>query len=118
MKQSLARWMEEWYPAGVDRWAEENQPAAPGDPENEFMQVQLRPELEKFVDDQVREGHFSSPEDVVEAGLARLMLDREPDELDARDFAELTESLGQMRRGEVIEWKELSARLRRKHLGE
>jgi putative addiction module CopG family antidote len=82
------------------------------------MHVQLTPELEQFVDDQVKEGHFPSRDDVVEAGLARLMLDPEPDELDARDIAELTESLGQMHRGEVIGWKELSARLRHKHLGE
>jgi Arc/MetJ-type ribon-helix-helix transcriptional regulator len=81
------------------------------------VQVQLTPELEKFVDDQVKEGHFPSRERVVEAGLARLMLDPEPDELDARDIADLTESLGQMHRGEVIDWKELSARLRQKHLG-
>jgi hypothetical protein len=46
------------------------------------------------------------------------MLDPPPDELDAQDIAELTESLRQMRGGEVIDWKELSARLRRKHLGE
>lgn len=82
------------------------------------MNVQLKPELAKFVDDQVKEGHFSSPDDVVEAGLARLMLDPEPDELDAQDVAELTESLRQMRHGEVVDWKDLSARLRRKHLHE
>jgi len=82
------------------------------------MNVQLKPELEKFVDDQVKEGHFASPNDVVEAGLARLMLDPPPDELDSQDIAELSESLRQMRGGEVIDWNELSARLRRKHLGE
>jgi putative addiction module CopG family antidote len=82
------------------------------------MDVQLKPELERFVDEQVRQGSFSSATEVVEAGLARLMLDPEPDELDARDVAELTESLDQMRRGEVIDWEELSGRLRRKHLGE
>ncbi len=82
------------------------------------MDVQIKPELEKFVADQVKEGSFSSPSEVVEAGLARLMLDPELDELDARDVAELNESLGQMRRSEVVDWKELSARLRRKHLGE
>jgi Arc/MetJ-type ribon-helix-helix transcriptional regulator len=96
----------------------EDLPVEAGNLENRPMHVQLNPELEKFVDDQVREGNFRSREDVVEAGLARLMLDPEPDELDARDIAELTESLGQMRRGEVVAWKDLSARLRRKYLGE
>lgn len=82
------------------------------------MQVQLKPELAEFVDDQVKQGHYSSADAVLEAGVARLMLDPQPDELDAKDIAELTESLGQMRQGEVVDWKDLSAQLRRKHLGE
>ena len=41
-----------------------------------------KPELERFVDEQVRAGHFSSPADIVEASLARLMLDPAPEELD------------------------------------
>ena len=79
------------------------------------MNVQLNPALEKFVDDQVRQGRFSSPEQVLEAGLARLMLDPEPDELDARDVAEINESLAQMRRGEVLDWKEYSAKIRARY---
>lgn len=82
------------------------------------MDVQLKPELKKFVDEQVKQGSFSSPTEVLEAGLARLMLDPPPDELDACDVADLSESLDQMRRGEVIPWEQLSARLRRKYLSE
>lgn len=79
------------------------------------MNVQLSPALEKFVDDQVRQGHFSSASEVLEAGLARLMLDPEPDELDATDVAELRESLAQMRRGEVLDWKQYSAQVRARY---
>ena len=79
------------------------------------MNVQLNPVLERLVDDQVRQGHFSSAAEVLEAGLARLMLDPEPDELDATDVAELRESLAQMRRGEVLDWKQYSAQVRARY---
>lgn len=79
------------------------------------MNVQLNPALEKFVNDQVRQGRFSSPAEVLEAGLARLMLDPDPDELDAHDVAEIQESLAQMRRGEVLDWKEYSAKIRARY---
>ena len=46
------------------------------------MTVSLSPELRKYVEEQVRAGRFASAEEVVEAGLARLMLDPLPDALD------------------------------------
>lgn len=39
------------------------------------MTISLGPELKKYVEEQVRAGRFASPQEVVEAGLARLMLD-------------------------------------------
>jgi putative addiction module CopG family antidote len=81
------------------------------------MQVALSPELERFVEEQVKAGRFASPAEVVEAGLARLMLDR-PDELDAEDLAAIEESEAQIARGEDMDWKEVSKELRRKYLGE
>jgi putative addiction module CopG family antidote len=81
------------------------------------MQVALSPELERFVEEQVKAGRFASPAEVVEAGLARLMLDR-PDELDAEDLAAIEESEAQIARGEDLDWKEVSKELRRKYLGE
>jgi putative addiction module CopG family antidote len=76
------------------------------------MNVELDPTLEEFIDQQVRHGRFSSRAQVLEAGLARLMLDPDPDVLDQRDLAEIRESLAQMRRGEVLDWKQYSARIR------
>lgn len=81
------------------------------------MIVALKPEIEKFIDDQVKAGRFSSAAEALEAGVARLMLDPAPDELDAKDVAELRESLEQMRRGEVLDWRTYSAELRSKYLG-
>jgi Arc/MetJ-type ribon-helix-helix transcriptional regulator len=79
------------------------------------MQISLdKPELEKFIHEKVRAGDFASPSEVVEAGLARLMLDSKRDELDAQDIADIRESLDQMKRGEVLDWKKESAELRAK----
>lgn len=78
------------------------------------MKLQLSPELERFVDQQVRAGRFSSADQVVQAGLARLMLDPEPDTIDTREANELRASLGQMTRGELIDWKIHSAEVRKR----
>jgi Arc/MetJ-type ribon-helix-helix transcriptional regulator len=67
------------------------------------MDVQLRPELQKFLDEQVRQGHFASHAEAVEAGVARLMLDPEADDLDEQDVEQIRRSLDQMRRGEVVD---------------
>jgi putative addiction module CopG family antidote len=84
---------------------------------NSGMYVALKPELERFIDEQVKAGRFESPAEVLEAGLARLMLDP-PDELDEEDLAAIDESEAQIARGEDLDWKEVSAQLRRKYLGE
>ena len=81
------------------------------------MNIPLKPELEKFVEEQVNSGRFSSAAEVLEAGLARLMLDPSPAELDEADLAAIEESEQQIARGEALDWNEVSARLRRKYLG-
>jgi putative addiction module CopG family antidote len=82
------------------------------------MQIELtKAELEKFVDEQVRLGHFSSASEVVEAGLARLMLDPEPDELDAETLASIERAEAEFERGECRPFEEVAAELRRKHFG-
>jgi putative addiction module CopG family antidote len=81
------------------------------------MTISLSPELKRYVDEQVRAGRFASPEEVVEAGLARLMLDPVPDALDDEDRAAIEESEAQIDRGEDLDWAEVSAALRNKYLG-
>ena len=39
------------------------------------MTIHLKPELQRFIQEQVNAGHFASPEDVIEAGLGRLRQD-------------------------------------------
>ena len=74
-----------------------------------------KPMLERFITDEVKAGHFSSPLEVVEAALARLMLDADFSELDRQDIEDIRISLEQMERGEVIDWKTASAELRKKY---
>lgn len=77
------------------------------------MQISLtRPEIEKFIDAQVKAGHFSTPAEVVEAGLARLMLDPETQELDDATLAAIEEGNAQIDRGEGIEFEHVAAEIR------
>jgi putative addiction module CopG family antidote len=81
------------------------------------MDVTLRPELQRFINDQVKTGRFSSASEALEAGVARLMLDPQPDVLDARDLADLRTSLDQLKRDETLDAADVHQRLRKKYLG-
>ena len=80
------------------------------------MTFTVKPQLEQFINEQVKAGLFSSVEEVVEAGLARLMLDPEPDVLDELDQIDIQKSLEQMDRGELIDATVVHAEMRRKYL--
>jgi putative addiction module CopG family antidote len=84
------------------------------------MNVPLKPELERFVEEQVKAGRFSSASDVIEAGLARLMLDpvSNVDELDDADVSSIEASERQIAKGKDLDWKEVSSQLRREYLGQ
>jgi Arc/MetJ-type ribon-helix-helix transcriptional regulator len=83
---------------------------------NVVMQVQLRrPELEKFIDDQVRAGHFPSPEAAVEAAVEHMMLGQSnSDELDDDTAAAINRADEQIARGEGIDFKQFAAEMRKK----
>lgn len=82
------------------------------------MNIQLtKPDLEKFVEEQVRTGRFASAEDVIEAGLTHLMIDHVVGSLDEEVIDAIDESERQIEKGQVRDWKEVSAELRRKYLG-
>jgi Arc/MetJ-type ribon-helix-helix transcriptional regulator len=83
------------------------------------MHIQLtKPELQNFVEEQVRRGYFASPSEVIEAGLAQLMLDSKLPELDEETLAAIEHAEAQHARGECRDWKEVSAELRKKYMGE
>lgn len=81
------------------------------------MNIDLDPALERFIDDQVKLGCFASHAEALEAGVARLMLDPEPDDLNVEDVAEIRDSLAHMRRrGESEELADFARRMRDKFL--
>jgi Arc/MetJ-type ribon-helix-helix transcriptional regulator len=77
------------------------------------MNVQLqKPDLERFIDEQVRAGNFPTPEAVVETALQLLM---EESELTAEDLSAIEESDRQFERGEFVDFKDFAARMRKKY---
>jgi Arc/MetJ-type ribon-helix-helix transcriptional regulator len=80
------------------------------------MNATLRPQFERFIDEQVKAGHFRSPAELIEAGIARLMVDPPVDELDDQDRAAIAESMSQMERGEVHDFKAIADTIRQKFL--
>ena len=81
------------------------------------MNVSLKPELQRFVEEQIKTGRFASAEEVLEAGVARLMLDSAPEEIDDETWAAIERAEAQIDRGEGIPLNEAFERLRKKHLG-
>ncbi len=79
------------------------------------LKITLTPELQKFVEDRVTSGQFSSASDLVCEGLRRLVAQ----ELDAdAAFAELKRKLesaaAEAERGELVDGEEAMNRLRAK----
>lgn len=75
------------------------------------MTITLTPELEKIINDQLAGGQFTSPEEVVRAGLH--LLHQRYEELRGL----IAESVEQARRGEVapLDVKATLARVKAKH---
>jgi len=77
------------------------------------MRLLLRPEIQRFVDEQVKSGNFSRPEDVVEAALDEMRVAAET-ELDDETIAAIHEAEAQGDRGEGIELNEVRAHMKRR----
>lgn len=79
------------------------------------MDISLPPDLEKFIDEKVRTGHFESASAVVQSAVALL---REEESLSGQDLADLRAEirvgLDQLDAGQGEEWnvEEHKARLR------
>ncbi len=75
------------------------------------MNLRLKPEVEQFIHDQVKAGHFTSPEEAVEAGVARLMSEPQRDRLDHQDVRDILKAREQVRRGETFTAAEVRSKL-------
>jgi Arc/MetJ-type ribon-helix-helix transcriptional regulator len=80
------------------------------------MKLSFKPELQKFIDEQVRAGHFPSAKDVVEAALLRLMLDPVDEALDDAALAAIERADAEFARGEDRPFGEVAAELRQRFM--
>ncbi|HZL37318.1 MAG TPA: hypothetical protein VFC78_18505 [Tepidisphaeraceae bacterium] len=77
------------------------------------MRIELnRPELEKFIDEQVGAGCYPSAQAAVEAAIERMMLSAE--ELDDETAEAINRAEQQIDRGEGIDFNEFAAHMRKK----
>jgi len=72
------------------------------------MTLSLRPEFQKFIDEQVKAGLYPTPEAVVEAALADM---QHPDDLDDETIAAINEAEAQADRGEGIDFDTFRAEM-------
>ncbi len=79
------------------------------------MQISLsKPDVIQFLEEQVTQGHFNSPEAVVEAALA-LLQNRESNGLDAETLATIQTSREQFNRGESRDIRSALGELRQRY---
>jgi len=78
------------------------------------MTVQLNPQLQKFIDDQVRAGHFPSADAAVEAAIEQMKLDQAHFELTEAELNAIEESEAQIDRGEYAEFDAFAAEMPKK----
>ena len=84
------------------------------------MNVSLRPDLGRFVAEQVTAGRYDSADAAVNAAVARIKAEEEllAEDLDDTDVAAIAEGLAQLDRGEGRPWEEVRAELKAKYLSE
>jgi Arc/MetJ-type ribon-helix-helix transcriptional regulator len=79
------------------------------------MQISVqKPELVEFVEGQVAQGHFGSPEEVIEAALLRLRSATAFEDLDPETLATVRTSRKELDRGEGQDLREALGESRRK----
>jgi Arc/MetJ-type ribon-helix-helix transcriptional regulator len=76
------------------------------------MQLNLQPDLQRFVDEQVQAGLFPTPEAVVEAALRNEMAAAEPAD---EDLAAIDQSQHELDAGQQLSFNDFAARMRKKH---
>ena len=79
------------------------------------MHVQLRPEVERFIADQVKAGRYPSPDAAIEAAIEQLMHADEAVELSDEDVEAINEAEEQIVRGEVVDFDTFAAEMRNKY---
>lgn len=80
------------------------------------MVVELKkPELEKFILDQVNSGNYATADAAIEAAVEQMM--QEHGELDDQTLAAINRADEQYEAGQFVEWRSVRDDLRKKYLG-
>lgn len=83
------------------------------------MQVTLtEPDLQKFIEEEVAAGRFPSAQALIEAAVARLMLEGADDQVDEETLAAIDEGNAQIDGGQGIDLDRFAADMRKKHTGQ
>lgn len=77
-----------------------------------------KPELEEFIDAQVKAGYFPSAEAAIGAAVAQMMVDRDSFRLTDEDIEAIKESDAQIDRGECVDFDTFAAEMRKKYCKE
>jgi Arc/MetJ-type ribon-helix-helix transcriptional regulator len=80
------------------------------------MNLSLRPEIQRFIDEQVTAGRYPTPEALVEAAIADMRAIDEA-ELDEATIAAINEAEAQADRGEGVDLDTFRARMNQRFTG-
>jgi putative addiction module CopG family antidote len=80
------------------------------------MNLSLKPQIEKFINEQIKAGHYSSATEVLEEAVVRMM--EESAGLDEDTLAAIDRSEDQIKRGKYQDWRKVSRELRTEYLRE
>ena len=78
------------------------------------MNLSLKPQIEKFIDEQIKAGHYNSATEVLEEAVVRMM--EESSGLDEDTLAAIDRSEDQIERGKYRDWRKVSRQLRAQYL--
>jgi Arc/MetJ-type ribon-helix-helix transcriptional regulator len=73
------------------------------------MTLTLTPETQRLVEEKLKDGSFTSFDQLVQAGLSTL--DQQSMELDEETLDAIDEAEDQIERGQVVSWEEVKKRL-------
>ncbi len=84
------------------------------------MDVQLKPDIKQFIENQVKIGRYDSVDEAINEAVSRLRVEDEllHQELDDDDLSAIEEGLAQLNRGEGRAWEKARADLRDRYLSE
>ncbi len=81
------------------------------------MSISLRPETERLLEDRLKNGNYSTADELVHAAINALD-ELDSAELDTETLDAIDEAEDQIERGEVHDWRDVRDKVRAQFLGE